>query len=123
MKMANFSGGKVLAVIGRYSTERLSRLQIFPDIFVRFCFLRGPLQTLLPNGSFSPGDSLEDGAKYDFAGRIGVEEFQTLVAGSSFTKRVQKDICSNSLSKNFWEEFGQRGFLAAIGTCKKKFSC
>lgn len=80
------------------------------------------MQTLLPNGSVPPGDSLEDGAKYDFAGRIGVEEFQTLVAGSSFTKRVQKDICSNSLSKSFWsEEFGQRGFLAAIGTAKKSF--
>ena len=79
------------------------------------------MQTLLPNGSVPPGDSLEDGAKYDFAGRIGVEAFETLVGGSSFTKRVQKDIGSNSLSKNFWsEEFGQRGFLAAIGTCKKQ---
>ena len=74
-------------------------------------FPRGQLQTLLPNGSFPPGDSLEDGAKYDFAGRVDVEEFETLVGGSSFTK-VQKDICSNSVSNGFWEEFRQRGFLA-----------
>ena len=102
---------------------RVSRLQIFLWHFCPIFFLRGPLQTLLPNGSVPPGDSLEDGAKYDFAGRIGVEAFETLVAGSQFTKRVQKDICSNSLSKSFWEEFGQRSFLAAIGTCKNKFSC